>query len=217
MSRAEATKGRILAAATAEFSAYGIAGARVDRIAASAEANKNLIYVYFSSKDKLFDAVFDANVVRVMDEVPFTAEDLPGYAGRLFDFYLAHPELLRLATWHRLERGGDSANGIAAVEDSYRHKLDSIASVQRDGAVDPSLSPSVLLTLVLAISAAWGSASPSVVPSYPGRDSGEGACRAAIVDAVARLMAPAGSAAGQAGQRPGVEPPRFSSPDLPVR
>ena len=38
---AEATKARILEAATAEFAAHGIAGARVDRIAASAGANKS--------------------------------------------------------------------------------------------------------------------------------------------------------------------------------
>jgi AcrR family transcriptional regulator len=33
------------------------AGARVDRIAASANANKQLIHAYFGSKDQLFDAV----------------------------------------------------------------------------------------------------------------------------------------------------------------
>ncbi|MEV4894943.1 helix-turn-helix domain-containing protein, partial [Nonomuraea sp. NPDC055795] len=51
MSRAEATKSRILQAATAEFAAYGFAGARVDRIAQAASVNKNLIYVYFTNKD----------------------------------------------------------------------------------------------------------------------------------------------------------------------
>ena len=54
---AEATKARLLAAATAEFAAYGVAGARVDRIAGAAQANKQLIYAYFGSKDDLFDAV----------------------------------------------------------------------------------------------------------------------------------------------------------------
>ena len=37
-----------------EFSAYGIAGARVDRIASAAKANKQAIYAYFGSKDALF-------------------------------------------------------------------------------------------------------------------------------------------------------------------
>jgi AcrR family transcriptional regulator len=52
-----ATKERLLEAATAEFAAHGIAGARVDRIAAAARANKQLIYAYFGSKEQLFDAV----------------------------------------------------------------------------------------------------------------------------------------------------------------
>ena len=51
---AEATKARIFEAATAEFAAHGIAGARVDRIAQNAKANKQLIYAYFGDKQKLF-------------------------------------------------------------------------------------------------------------------------------------------------------------------
>src|ERR1043165_8373078 len=98
MSRAEATKARILQAAAAEFAAHGIAGARVDRIAASAKANKNLIYIHFQNKSRLFEAVFDAEVATGLGQVPFTAGDLPGYAVRLFDYYREHPDVLRLAT-----------------------------------------------------------------------------------------------------------------------
>src|SRR6201996_9826826 len=86
---AEATKGRILTAATAEFAAHGIAGARVDRIAAAADANKSLIYAYFGNKDGLFDAVFEAVVAGTVEAVPIDAEDLPGFAGRIFDHRLA--------------------------------------------------------------------------------------------------------------------------------
>ncbi|WNV84015.1 TetR family transcriptional regulator [Umezawaea sp. Da 62-37] len=181
MSRAEATKARILAAATAEFSAFGIAGARVDRVAAAAEANKNLIYVYFSSKDRLFDAVFDAHVVQVLDEVPFTAEDLPSYAGALFDFYLAHPDLPRLATWHRLERG--ALDQLPAVAASQRSKVDAIARAQADGKVAANRSPEVVLALVFALAGTWGPASPSAIPS----DDGDAARREAVVEVVRGL------------------------------
>jgi len=68
----EATRARLLAAATEEFSAHGIAGARIDRIEAAARANRALIYSHFGSKDGLFDAVMDAAVARVLAEVPFT-------------------------------------------------------------------------------------------------------------------------------------------------
>jgi len=49
----------ILAAARDEFSRYGLAGARVDRIAENAKLNKRLIYYYFTSKDDLFLAVLE--------------------------------------------------------------------------------------------------------------------------------------------------------------
>jgi AcrR family transcriptional regulator len=191
MSRADATKARILKAATAEFSTHGIAGARVDRIAAAAGANKNLIYVYFGSKDGLFEAVFDAYVVQLLDEVPLTPDDLPGYAGRLFDFYCLHPELLRLATWHRLERT-DGSSQPPAVAASNRNKVDALARARAGGRLDDTLSPSILLALILAIAAAWGSASPTVLPPYGDEDVSPAACRAAIVEATRRLLSRSG-------------------------
>ncbi len=59
---AAATRQRLIDAARAEFAQYGIAGARVDRIATNAGANKAQIYNYFGSKDRLFDAVWDPRV-----------------------------------------------------------------------------------------------------------------------------------------------------------
>jgi TetR/AcrR family transcriptional regulator len=47
----------ILDAATAEFSAKGFSGARVDAIARRARSNKQLIYYYFDSKVGLYEAV----------------------------------------------------------------------------------------------------------------------------------------------------------------
>src|SRR6478672_5805909 len=76
---AEATRQRLLEAAREEFAAYGIAGSRVDRIAAVARSNKAQIYHYFGSKDGLFDAVFDAMCRETVDAVPIDAHDLPEY------------------------------------------------------------------------------------------------------------------------------------------
>ncbi|SNT41338.1 transcriptional regulator, TetR family [Streptosporangium subroseum] len=52
---------RVLNAATAEFSAHGLSGARTARIAESAKANQYMIYAYFGYKDGLFDAVLERN------------------------------------------------------------------------------------------------------------------------------------------------------------
>ncbi|MEV8445682.1 TetR family transcriptional regulator [Streptomyces sp. Cmuel-A718b] len=188
MSRAEATKARILQAATEEFAAYGIAGARVDRIAKAASANKNLIYVYFCNKDGLFDAVFDAHLGRGLDLVPFTPDDLPDYAGRLFDHYQEHPEVLRLATWHRLERGTALETDPAVAEPARMDKLASLEAVRKDRGGTPGFAPATLLTLVLAIASAWSPTNAASMPATSVLTSNPAACRSAIVEAVRRLL-----------------------------
>src|SRR6478735_5181366 len=101
---AAATKARLLDAATGEFAQYGLAGARVDRIATQAGANKRLIYAYFGDKEQLFDAVVAAHLGELTEAITFTPEDLPGYAGALFDHLIARPVVLRLTAWKNLER-----------------------------------------------------------------------------------------------------------------
>src|ERR1700758_2496585 len=108
MRNAEATRERIMEAALAEFSAYGIAGARVDRIAQAARCNKNLIYIYFEDKETLFTTVLRKHLVRIHDEQPFTPDDLPGYAAKVFDWAQANPDLMRLLAWSAL---GQPARG----------------------------------------------------------------------------------------------------------
>lgn len=57
--RADATRRHILEAALAEFAEKGLAGARVDEIAARADANKRMIYAYYGSKEDLWLAVLE--------------------------------------------------------------------------------------------------------------------------------------------------------------
>ncbi|MFF4733954.1 TetR family transcriptional regulator [Streptomyces mirabilis] len=52
--RADSVRDRIVSAAKAEFSQYGIAGARMDRIARGAGTSKERVYAYFSSKVALY-------------------------------------------------------------------------------------------------------------------------------------------------------------------
>lgn len=183
---AEATKARLLQAATEEFAARGIAGARVDRIGAAAKANKALIYTHFGNKEQLFDAVMDAHVTRVLDEVPFTPEDLPGYAGRLFDFLLANPHQLRLATWNRLERAG-TGHEPPELSASMRRKADAITQAQADGLLTPAFTPEDLLVFTLALTNAWMPTSP-VAGSEHGVEQAH-RHRTAVVEAVRRLTA----------------------------
>src|ERR1700733_281390 len=121
---ADRTRKRLLAAATDEFAALGIAGARIDRIAAAAGCNKAMIYAYFGNKDQLFEASFAAHVAGFLEQVPFDVADLPGYAGRLFDYFEDHPAALRLSIWYRLERPrGAPLPGVGSGHHSPLHPL----------------------------------------------------------------------------------------------
>ncbi|GAA4572501.1 TetR family transcriptional regulator [Planotetraspora kaengkrachanensis] len=181
---ADQTRKRLLEAAAAEFAAFGIAGARVDRIAEAAGCNKAMIYAYFGNKDQLFDAVFTALVAATIEHVPFDAEDLPGYAGRLFDRYEDDLATVRLATWYRLERPHGAP--LQAIVASNTTKLEKVARAQRDGVVPDRYSPAEILTLVIATAGAWASVTPELGKNAPADRARR---RWTVVDAVRRLLA----------------------------
>ncbi|MFB2584038.1 TetR/AcrR family transcriptional regulator [Herbiconiux liukaitaii] len=158
MKPGEATRERILTAATAEFAEFGIAGARVDRIAANARANKAQLYAFFGSKESLFETVFAASLDGIVNAVPIDASDLPGYAVRLYDEYLENPSLVRLATWSRLERR-PTGHLTPDADRLDAAKLADIESAQRAGLVDGWFTPFEVLTTVIAISMTWSPAS----------------------------------------------------------
>src|SRR5262245_10484603 len=181
---AEATRRRLLDAARAEFAEFGIAGARVDRIAANAAANKAQIYHYFGSKDQLFDAVWESIVRQVVEEAPLDTSDLAGYAAQLADGYARHPDLTRIITWQRLERGTDRPHPFAVA--STQGKADAIAQAQADGIVPAHFEPQVLLALILQLAALWAMTSPDVLTVA---DPSNDAQRHQVVhDAVAALL-----------------------------
>ncbi|WP_086662951.1 TetR family transcriptional regulator [Lentzea kentuckyensis] len=146
----EATKAKLLEAALTEFATHGIAGARVDRIAAKAGCNKAMIYAYFGSKEELFDEVLKIQIAMVLEATPITPDDLPGYAGRLFDTYERQPELLRLAGYHRLENGFEAINKAEA--EAHVMKVAAIEEAQRDGRLPSDFGAEELLSLVVHMS-----------------------------------------------------------------
>ncbi|MGZ4562607.1 MAG: TetR family transcriptional regulator [Mycobacterium sp.] len=154
---AAATRQRLVDAARDEFAQYGIAGARVDRIAANAGANKAQIYNYFGSKDRLFDAVWESVVQQVVESTPMDANDLAGYAARLADTYRQHPEVRRLVSWRRLERAHDGPH-LFAVQNA-KATVDAIAKAQTDGTVSDHFEPAVLLALIINIASLWTTSS----------------------------------------------------------
>ncbi|RDG30943.1 TetR/AcrR family transcriptional regulator [Streptomyces corynorhini] len=210
---AESTRRRLLAAATADFAAHGIAGARVDRIATGAGVNKAQLYAYFGDKLGLFDAVFRMHADAVVDATPFTADDLPRYAVGLYDAALARPELVRLAAWARLERvtpgdattgdakPGTATTGTAATRTAaVGRKVEAIAGAQRAGLLTGAMAPRDVLTLVIAMALAWSAAglSDAASPDDPSADHERR--REALFEAVSGAFRVARPSARPAGQ-----------------
>ncbi len=101
----EETRRDILEAAVAEFSEKGLAGARVDDIAARTRTTKRMIYYYFGSKEGLYAAVLERQYGGMRD----AERDLglgglsPDEALRrivevTFDHHASHPEFVRLVS-----------------------------------------------------------------------------------------------------------------------
>ena len=124
------TRRRIFEAASAEFAEHGLAGARIDRIAAAAKANKQAIYLYYGNKEKLFSIVVQQKLDEFCDTVVVQPEAIAESVGELFDLYQQDPDMLRLLLWEALD-GGDEldaseperrADFMAKVRSSSRRR-----------------------------------------------------------------------------------------------
>ena len=114
---ADATRADILAVAIEEFSAKGLAGARVDEIAERIHTVKRMIYYYFGSKEGLYRAVLE----HAYDHIRTIESDLdldsldPDEALRhlvkvTFDYHNKHPEFVRLVMNENIHLGAHIAD-----------------------------------------------------------------------------------------------------------
>src|SRR2546421_12065602 len=98
-----ATRRKLLTAARREFASRGLAGARVDEIAARAGVNKQLVYHYFGDKDALYLAVLEWVYEEIRtQERKLNLEGLPPQKAiqklieSSFDHLAAHPDFILL-------------------------------------------------------------------------------------------------------------------------
>jgi TetR/AcrR family transcriptional regulator len=154
-----ASRARILEAARNEFVAYGLSGARVDRIAHDSGVNKNLIYHYFGSKDALYLAVLEGIYAglreRQRDE---DLRELPPVEGirRLvestFDHFVATPELIRLMSVENIHFG-EYLKRSRSIKPLYSGLLDTIEILLKRGQAAGTFRPDVdAVDLYLSIS-----------------------------------------------------------------
>ncbi|HEY8707942.1 MAG TPA: TetR/AcrR family transcriptional regulator [Burkholderiaceae bacterium] len=100
---ASATRGALVAAAVAEFSRNGFAGARVDEIARAAGVNKQLVYHYFNSKQGLYLVALESVYAEIREKeqrLSLGALEPTDAMAKLvafsFDYLAEHPEFIAL-------------------------------------------------------------------------------------------------------------------------
>jgi AcrR family transcriptional regulator len=180
----EAKQRKLLDAGLAEFAAYGIAGARVDRIAKRAEVSAGLVYTHFGSKEALFEAVYNHVVVEAVNTMPLDPTNLPAYAGKLFDAQTAHPDVMRLSTWYRLEHR-DEDGTIESLLTANSGKIATIAEAQRTGVLSDKFEAAQLLLLVIHTASLWSSLPKEMLDLAPTELNSR---RATVVEAVRCLI-----------------------------
>ena len=177
----------ILDAARAEFARYGLAGARIDRIAKNSNASKERLYAHFGDKQALFRHVVWTDAEEFFRSVEIQPDDVPSFVGDVFDLVQRQPEHLRMITWARLE----SLAMEPPESDTapfHEHSLAAIREAQARGLVDQSWDPEDLLVMLFGLGFAWehlpdavASATDAVVVQRR---------RSAAVEAARRLIVP---------------------------
>jgi len=158
----ERTRANILEVAAAEFGEKGLAGARIDEIAALTRTSKRMIYYYFGSKEGLYLAVLEESYRNVRDvEAELHLQDLdPEQALRrlvafTFDHHLSHENYIRLVMSENINRGQYIAQSkhiqdlnvpaIAAIRQLYQRGV-------KAGVFRPGLDPVDIHASISALS-----------------------------------------------------------------
>jgi len=157
----EKTAAAILAAATDEFADKGLAGARIEAIAAATNTRKFMIYYYFQNKEGLYLAALEEAYrgirlaeakLQLADLAPVAAmKTLVGFA---FDYHDDHPQFVRLVMAENMNNGRylEQSKVIRELNASV---IQEVAAIYRrgvkEGVFRPSLSPIDIHTTISAL------------------------------------------------------------------
>jgi len=148
----EGTRGRILDAAFIEFCAKGLAGARVDEIAARAGTNKRMLYHYFGSKEDLFRALLNEKSKRTVEDREEAPEgSLPDSLAHWQMHQLNDVDWTRLITWEALAYGADDIVNEAERAHGWKALIASIKQAQREGDLPSELDAAQLQLSLVAL------------------------------------------------------------------
>ena len=187
-----------------EFVAHGLSGARMDRIAETCGANKNLIYHYFGSKEDLYltviEAIWAGLRANQRDEelaaLP-PEEAMRRLVAKTFDHFVATPELIRLMSMENihyarnLQRSTWSSRFTATSSTRCRRSCGGVkprafpGQGRPDRPLSVDLGPRLFLSVqpvhaVLAARSPVGDAASRCRPASARRRHGAGLSRASV-------------------------------------
>lgn len=155
------THAAILDAATAEFAAHGLGGARVDAIAARAKANKRMLYHYFGDKEALYLAVLESTYASIRSAEKSLdlahrdpEEGIRELALFTWHYFLDHPEFFSLLMTENLHQARylKRSEKIAAM---HSHLIVELAEVlqrgEKAGLFKPGLDPVPVYLTIAAL------------------------------------------------------------------
>lgn len=151
------TKDKILNAAKNLFVNQGFAGTSMSMIAKAAQVNHSLIFHHFKNKEHLWVSV-KASIVEEASHhtqaLPSLSLSFENFLRALFlqnmRFYKAHPDVVRMINWQRLERSEAKNIGITLTKETETW-IDAFKHYQSQNEIDPELKPEFIITFILSI------------------------------------------------------------------
>lgn len=126
--RKEARPQELTAAALELFTERGFAATRLEDIAARAGVSKGTLYLYFDSKEALFEAVIREGIIPAMNEGRTMLEEHQGSASELL-------RCLLLGWWELL--GESPLGGVPKLMVSEAGNFPKVAAFYRENVIDP--------------------------------------------------------------------------------
>jgi AcrR family transcriptional regulator len=170
------TRERILAAALAEFSAHGFAGARVARIARRARINKRMLYHYFGDKEDLFREIFDKKLQERSGWVTEAPADLGASLAAWFEMACEDRDFIRLIQWEALRTGERTVIREQERRAAFASAVSDLRDRQRRGLLPGALDPGQLLLAILGL-VAYPLAFPQVTRLVTGKSPSDAGFR----------------------------------------
>jgi TetR/AcrR family transcriptional regulator len=145
------TREKILAAALAEFSARGFAGARVDTIARRARVNKRMLYYCFGAKQDLYREILRRKLAERAEWIESTPDDFAGALAHMYVSGGTDIQFVRLMEWEAIDSGGRKCIVEAERRALFEKAVARLGALQRRGSIPRGANLTQLFISMLSL------------------------------------------------------------------